>query len=455
MAKPKHKLAPLPPSMNLFLDGPDKEKATAINDYVAEVASTFSVPTALLKRVFQYVKAGVTDTGDIVEGLEAPPSQLKQLPKIVSQLKNDLKKHLKNREEWDSEQAAESERQREAKEEARRADEKAKEEASELFGEKLAVAEKGIGAKLAEVDDNIVRGLGKKFKIDEDTGFVVVSTNATQEDYVQALANLSNTAWGTAEIASRAAEIEASVAFSYSEKFPDTWKNLYFNREDDLKRIEPNRRVLETLKNLNEKPFAKISVMRAALEIKVASKDDPKYLDGKKSAIKAFKQFQKENGRPPTQAETRELVKSVKEAYGITQEFKPEFIAIIRDDDGDHWFEPLYKEDLEDDGLSKWCAISDVVLTKDGRAYRKGEDGNSILAKLEKAEGATRKWLDKLISEQESSEATEEEEEAPKKKAPKKAAKKDSPKPKEETEDDPFAEDGESGDDGIGLDDDI
>lgn len=442
MAKSQIKLAPLPPTMSLFLEGPDKDKAIKIKEYIDDVASTYSVSEGFVKKLLQFVRQGIDDFSDATEAVsEYPKDQIKLGRKVISQLSSDYEKHLKNKKKWDAEEAERSENAKAERDKARAEAEKLKEEGKELFQEKLALAEKSVGNVLERVDSEILGNLGKKFSIDEETGLITASEKATEEDYADALAKLSNTAWGTKEIASRAAEIEASVAYNYAKRFPTTWKNLYIGRERDLSRINPNKRALDTLDEIEEKPFAKISVMRAILEVKVAPKEDKAYIQGKKDAIKAFKQFEEDNGRQPTQAECKEIVKQVRESYGIEVEKKPRYVALIRNDDGDIIFKYLYDEELKgENALYNYIAISiRVIELKSGYFYGEGEKGGIELSKPSELGKSDKKYIQSLITEveekllEDAKKEAAQESERPAKKGAKKAAK---PAPAEKEEED-------------------
>src|SRR5690606_18128033 len=111
--------------------------------------------------------------------------------------------------------------------------------------------------------------LGEHFKIDEETGLVKVDGRASEKDFAHALASLSNMNNGTEAIKRRATDLEASIAYNYSVRFPLTWKNLYLDRPSDLRRIMPGWRTLQKLAEIGEKPCGPLWLIRNIVQLKV------------------------------------------------------------------------------------------------------------------------------------------------------------------------------------------
>lgn len=395
----KTKLPFLPPSIRLFLNGPDKEKSVPIADYLLNQSVAFSVTEKFVRKLAQFCRADYTDFPSIQEEFEELPQDfLMKGQMILNRLKEDFETHSKNKEAYDKATHEESERQRLERQKARDEDERAKEAGKALFEEKLALSQQTVAPAIQTVDGAILSLLGNAFKIDEETGLVSIDSKTSESEFAHVLGGLSNMARGTGDIARRATELESSVAYNYSKRFPLTWKNLYIGREEEMKRIQPGKKTLESLEELGEKPCGPLWLLRHLATIKVDEKGTKAYYQARRDGLKLFRKFKEDNGRNPTQREVKEIVDQVKTSYGIVAKVKPSATMIMLDEEGGIDVTHLFKGDLEEQPISNYIAIADVLWDKDGNIFQRDHKGVMSLRRPEPMNKKKREHLAYLMS---------------------------------------------------------
>lgn len=390
----------LAPSIRLFLNGPDKEKSVSIKNYLLDLSIKFSVSERFVRKITQYYRAGYTDFLAFAHDLkDFPHDFINKGDLIFFKIKEDFEKSDKNREIYDKEKFEESERQRKEKLRINQEENELRERGKSMFSESLSITSKTTEEAMKVVDNTIILSLGDRFKIDEETGLVNVDSKASEKDFAHALASLSNMNNGTETIKRRTTDLEASIAYNYSLRFPLTWKNLYLDRKSDLQRILPGFRTLQTLAEIGEKPCGPLWLIKNIVQLKVDTVGTKAFIQAKRDGLELFRKFKEENGRLPTTREVNEIVHKVKTAYGVRSKVRPEATAIRLDDDGGIEIIYLFKDDLEEPGtLENYMAVSEVVFDKNWNVFQKNADGIMTLRQPEKMTRAQRERMNDIFS---------------------------------------------------------
>lgn len=396
----KTKLPLLAPSIRLYLNGPNRETSVSIKNYLLDLSIKFSVSERFVRKIAQYYRAGFTDFLSFAHELkDFPHDFIDKGDAIFHQVKQDFELSDKNREIYDKEKFEESERQRQEKLRLAKEENDLREKGKSMFSESLSITSRTTDEAMKVVDNTIMLSLGEHFKIDEETGLVKVDGRASEKDFAHALASLSNMNNGTEAIKRRATDLEASIAYNYSVRFPLTWKNLYLDRPGDLRRIMPGWRTLQKLAEIGEKPCGPLWLIRNIVQLKVDAVGTKAYSQAKRDGLSLFRKFKEENGRLPTIREVNEIVHNVKTAYGVRSKQKPEATVIRLDDSGGIEVLYLFKDDLEEPGiLENYMAVSEVVFDKNWNVFQRDANGIMSLRQPEKMTRAQRERMHDIFN---------------------------------------------------------
>lgn len=444
------------PAEVLYLEGPDKESAVKISDYIASCQKQYKISNQALVRGI-IASAKTQDDLDVESLGEVSRDDLKSLTKLFSKAKADWKVSKENRAEKERLDEEAKEKARELKDAEKKATEERKSHAVSLMSKELNTASKALAAVKSSIDNTVSSFLPEGIIFSEKTGLLTVKKGTTlkEKDIASTFAKFAGLNELADEAKQGAAEREAQFAIIAKKALPDTWEELFGNREKDLQRIKKGMAVYEWLKDNDIKPFGSMANMRKAIEGKVANGTDEETValnnKFKKEVVDAVVELQEKEERPATQSEITEIKDRVKNNYGKDQYIKPKQIYFLPNHDGTV---EIVAGDPHDKRLQS-VAIYSINL-QDGRLYKADEDGDIIGIQIKTPTTKQEKLIQELLADldEDEEDTVPGRKDATGKKAAKKASKKASLPPKESvTETDPEEEESETEEDDSDLED--